>query len=82
MNPSFQSPQPEVDMVSLLYDSATDGIYTKLQVILYVDMSGFFLPICPHEKKISTTPLAHAIMHFKCSQYEAKGILQINNTLP
>ena len=64
MNQSFQSLHPEVGMISLLYDSATnkatEGICTKFQVVLYVNMAlmtGSFYQYVDMRKKILTTAL-------------------------
>ena len=58
MNQSFQSPYPEVGMVSLLYNSATEQWTVFVQKFKSYNMStcqDFFT--CQHEKKISTTAL-------------------------
>ena len=62
MNQSFQLPHPEVGPRhgnSLLYDkcySATDGICIYFQVILFVDMPGFFYRYVDMKKDLNDSP--------------------------
>ena len=70
MNQSIQSPHPEVGMVSLLYDSATEHLTVFVQnfksyyMLICRRHVRIFLPICRHEKQILMTALMFTIVHF------------------